>query len=61
MLHEYCQKWKLTVYTMKVMFLEKEVQCRLRNNISFTYASESLDSVSKFVYLGIVLTTGVFF
>jgi len=30
---------------------------RLRNNISFTYAGESIAIVSKFVYRGTVFTT----
>jgi len=40
----------------KVMFFRKGR--RLRNNISFTYVGASIDIVSKFVYLGIVFTTG---
>ena len=34
---------------------------RLRNNISFTYAGESIDIVIKFVYRGTVLQQKVLF
>jgi len=57
-LHEYCQKWKLTGNTMKTKVMVCRKGGRLRNNISFTYAGESIDIVSKFVYLGIVFTKG---
>lgn len=60
-LHDYCDRWKLTVNTdkSKVMIFRKGG--RLSNQDKWYYGGELLEIVKEFTYLGIVFsTTGSF-
>ena len=57
-LEEYCDKWKLTVNTMKTKIVVFRKGGRLPANLHFVYKGKNIDIVSKFCYLGIVFTSG---
>ncbi|MCG8032789.1 MAG: hypothetical protein JAZ03_11525 [Candidatus Thiodiazotropha taylori] len=57
-LHEYCQKWKLTVNPNKSKIMVFRKGGRLPQNLQFQYGDTVLEITSKFTYLGIVFTSG---
>ena len=57
-LHDYCQRWKLTVNPNKSKTLIFRKDGRLPQNVQFYYGDIVLDITSKITYLGIVFTTG---
>ena len=57
-LYTYCNKWNLLVNSKKTKVMIFKKGGRLPNNLSFTYGGDQLEIVKKFVYLGIVFTTG---
>ena len=57
-LEEFCQKWKLTVNTIKTKVLIFRKSGRLPNGLRFTYNGTEIEIVSRFSYLGIVFTSG---
>jgi len=57
-LHDYCTKWKLTVNTLKTKVMVFRKAGRLPNDIRFMYDGKQIDIVDKFIYLGILFTTG---
>ena len=58
MLHDYCQRWKLSVNTSKIKIVIFRKGGRLPGNISFSYDGKNIEIVDKFVYLGIVFSSG---
>ena len=56
-LEEYCQKWKLTVNTIKTKVLIFRKGGRLPIGLRFTYSGTEIEIVSRFLYLGIVFTS----
>ena len=57
-LEEYCDKWKLTVDTMKTKIVVFRKGGRLPANLQFVYKGKNIEIVSKFYYLDIVFTSG---
>ena len=57
-LHDYCQKWKLTVNVDKSKVMVFRKGGRLAQNLVFMYGDINLEIVKKFNYLGIVFTPG---
>ena len=57
-LYEYCQRWKLTVNPIKSKIIFFRKGSRLPQNLSFRYGDTNLEIVNKFIYLGIVFTSG---
>ena len=58
LLYDYCQRWKLTVNVKKTKILIFRKGGRLCENMTFHYGVHDLEIVSKFVYLGLVFSTG---
>ena len=58
LLYNYCNRWKLSVNSNKTKVMIFRKGGRLPNNIIFHYGGEQLEIVNKFVYLGIVFSTG---
>ena len=57
-LEEYCERWKLTVNTMKTKIVVFRKGGKLPENLHFTYKREHIEIVNNFCYLGIVFTSG---
>ena len=59
-LSHYCQRWKLLFNkcTSKTKVIVFRKSGRLSNDIKFSYNDMDLESVDKFVYLGLVFTIG---
>ena len=57
-LSEYCQKWKLTVNTEKTKIMIFRKGGSLPRNLSFVFQGSVLEIVNKFIYLGIIFSTG---
>ena len=57
-LSDYCSKRRLKVNTEKTKVMIFRKGGTLPRNLSFTYEGKINEIVSKFVYLGITLTTG---
>ena len=57
-LHDYCQKWKLSVNPNKSKFMVFRKGGRLPQNLQFHYGTTVLEIINKFTYLGIVFTSG---
>ena len=57
-LEEYCNRWKLTVNTMKTKIVVFRKGGRLPTNLQFIYNGKNIEIVRKFCYLGIVYTSG---
>ena len=57
-LHDYCQKWKLTVNTQKTKIVIFRKRGTINRQTRFLYGGLEIDIVNKFTYLGIVLTVG---
>ena len=57
-LHDYCQKWKLTVNVDKSKVMVFRKGGRLAQNLVFMYEDINLEIVKTFNYLGIVFTPG---
>ena len=57
-LHEYCQSWKLKVNTQKTKVMVFRKGGILPRNLRFVNDGQNIEIVNKFVYLGIVFTTG---
>ena len=57
-LEEYCNRWKLTVNTGKTKIMVFRKGGRLRDDLHFLYDNSQIEIVSKFCYLGVVLTSG---
>ena len=57
-LHDYCQKLKLTVNVDKSKVMVFRKGGRLAQNLVFMYGDINLEIVKKFNYLGIVFTPG---
>ena len=55
---ECCQKWKLTVNTTKTKVLIFRKSGILPNGLRFTYNGTEIEILSRFLYLGIVFTSG---
>jgi len=51
-------KWKLSVNTSKTKVMIFRKAGRLPANVEFHFGEHKLEIVSKFVYLGLVFTTG---
>lgn len=57
-LEEYSSKWKLTVNTNKTKIMVFRKGGRLPNDLDFIYNDVSIEIVSKFCCLGVILTSG---
>ena len=57
-LHDYCQRWNLTVNPNKSKILIFRKGGRLPQKLQFYNGDIVLEITSKFTYLGIVFTTG---
>ena len=57
-LHNYCQRWKLTVNVAKTKIIVFRKGGQLPRNLRFIYNGLNIEIVEKFSYLGIVLTSG---
>ena len=57
-LYAYCQSWKLKVNIQKTKVMVFRKGGFLPQNLRFMYDGQNLEIVNKFVYLGIVFTTG---
>ena len=60
-LHDYCQKWKLTVSTQKTTIVIFRKGGTINRQTRFLYGGLEIDTVNKFTDLGIVFTVGVLF
>ena len=60
-LHDYCNKWKLSVNIDKSKVVIFRKGGRIGRDVSFKYGETELEIVSKYTYLGIVFTSGVLF
>ena len=58
LLQEYCQRWRLTVNPNKSKIILFRKGGVLPQDLVFRYGDINLEIVSKFIYLGIVFTTG---
>lgn len=56
-LHDYCQRWKLTVNTAKTKVLVFARSNRLSHDDHWFYGDQRIDVVNKFCYLGLVFST----
>lgn len=57
-LSDYCSKWRLMVNTNKTKIMIFRKGGSIPYNVSFHYEGSQLDIVNKFVYLGLVFTSG---
>ena len=57
-LYNYCQKWRLSVNTVKTKVIVFRKGGILPSNLRFFYNDTELEIVSSFSYLGIVFTSG---
>ena len=57
-LYNYCQKWRLSVNTVKTKVIVFRKGGILPRNLRFFYNDTELEIVSSFSYLGIVFTSG---
>ena len=57
-LSDYCKRWKLVVHTGKTKVMVFRKGGRLPENCTFFYNGVQLDIVTKFSYLGIVVSPG---
>jgi hypothetical protein len=58
MLHDYCERWKLTVNTSKTKIMIFKKGGRTSRGLRFSYNNAELDIVSEFSYLGIIFSSG---
>ena len=58
LLEGYCDRWKLSVNSLKTKVMIFRKGGRLRRNLTFLYKGQELEIVDKFTYLGIVFTPG---
>ena len=56
-LHDYCQKWKLSVNPNKSKIMVFRKGGTLPQNLQFHYGTTVLEIINKFTYLGIVFTS----
>jgi len=54
----YCNKWKPSVNTSKTKVMIFRKAGRLPANVEFQFSEQKFEIASKFVYLGLVFTTG---
>jgi hypothetical protein len=57
-LQDYCDKWKLTVNTVKTKIMVFKKGGRTRRGLRFTYNNVEIEIVSEFSYLGIIFSSG---
>ena len=57
-LHDYCNRWKLSVNKDKTKIVVFRKGGRLPQNMHFYYGDSEIEVVSKYCYLGIVHTSG---
>ena len=57
-LYAYCQSWMLKINIQKTKVMVFRKGGFLPQNLRFMYDGQNLEIVNKFVYLGIVFTTG---